>query len=491
MKGRQLAPHPVVAAYPPKLYHGLAAVRRRLGVPLYVTGGTVRDWLIGRVSHDIDITADADPGQCARIYAAAAGGTVVPLDEEHGIVRVAGDPDVDFCRFRAASLAADLHSRDFTVNALALPVGSDGRFAVEGGVIDPTGGVADLKAGRIRMTSVQALEEDPLRLLRAFRFLAVLAMEIEAGTERAIRERAHLLARPAGERIAAELDALLCGQSSGAALRAMQACGVLAVVLPEVAAGGGCRQPASHHLDVLGHSIEAVEQMTRLCREPTGAFAPSAFTGHLASYVTVAANRVALLWAALLHDIGKPLTCGQKAGGRITFYNHDNAALPAIAAIAHRLRWGRRQKERISRLVQRHMWPFHLCNVIRRQPVSGRAVLRLARKMEDDLAGLFLLAMADSLAGQGPGKPADCEERLVALYDEVMRQYEQRIRSVLKGPRLVTGHDLIARFGLTPGPRFKEILNGVASAQAAGEVSDRREALAWVARFLAEERRKG
>ncbi len=470
--------------YPPRLYRGLAAVRRRLGVALHVTGGAVRDWLLGRRSHDIDIAAAADPLACARIYAATAGGAVVVLDEEHGIVRAAGVPDVDFCRLRAATLEADLLARDFTVNAMAVPVRRDGRFAPE--VVDPAGGLQDLEQGRIRMTSAAVLDEDPLRLLRAFRFMATLEMAIEPATLAAIRSRAHLLARPAGERIGAELDGLLCGRGAAAVVREMAAAGVLRVLLPEVAAGQGCGQPSSHHLDVLGHCIETLGRMEEICRDPAPFFGPSRHAGRLAGYVTAGDNRLLLLWAALLHDIGKPVTRGEK-NGRITFHGHDNAAAAGVQAIGDRLRWSRQRRHRLARLVQRHMWPFHLCNVGRRQPLSGRAVLRLARRMEEDLDGLFLLAMADSLAGQGPGKPADCEERLVALYHEVMREYERRVRAVIEGPRLVTGHDLIERFGLVPGPRFREILDAVAEARAAGEIQDREAALAWVARFLARE----
>ncbi len=472
----------LLTAYPDHLHRGLAAVEEGLGIPLYVTGGAVRDWLLGRLTHDIDITVDADPMACARIYAATADATPVLLDAEHGIVRAAGDPVVDFCRLRAADLAADLQARDFTINALAVPVRA-GIFGTE--LVDPTGGVRDVEEGIIRMTGVTALREDPLRILRAFRFAATLGMTIEPATAAAIREHAGLLARPAGERIAAEFDILLTGRAA-AAVQSMFELGVLAVVLPEVAAGDGCRQPASHHLDVLGHSIEALARMEQICRRPAEFFSSSSHADRLATYVEDPENRLVLLWAALLHDIGKPVVQGEK-DGRIIFHGHDNAALDGIAAIGERLRWSRRRRQRLARLVRGHMWPFHLCNVSRRQPVSGKAILRLARRMEEDLAGVFLLAMADSLAGQGPEKPADCERRLVDLYDEVITGYDRHVRAVLQGPRLVTGRDLIERFGLAPGPQFSVILNAVAEAQAAGEIHDRASALAWLERFLSSE----
>jgi sulfur carrier protein ThiS len=108
----------------------------------------------------------------------------------------------------------------------------------------------------------------------------------------------------------------------------------------------------------------------------------------------------------------------------------------------------------------------------------------LVKAVGDDLSSLFLLAMADSLAGQGVGKPEGMEENLAALLREVHGVYVAHIQPVLANPPLVTGHDLIAHFGLEPGPVFKEILDGLVAAQVEGQVVGRAQALAWVEMFL-------
>ncbi|MBE0585847.1 MAG: hypothetical protein IH612_19060 [Desulfofustis sp.] len=132
------------------------------------------------------------------------------------------------------------------------------------------------------------------------------------------------------------------------------------------------------------------------------------------------------------------------------------------------------------------MHPFHLCNVARRDgEVSRRALLKICRRAGDDLAGLFLLAMADTLAGQGTDRPATIEAELAELHARVDRLYRETIAPVLAGPKLLTGNDLVATLGLEPGPIFRELLEGVETAVVEGAVRTREEALNWVRHYLA------
>jgi len=168
------------------------------GEEAYVVGGAVRDRLLGRVVVDLDVACRA-PEQAARRYRAAAGGAVFLLSERHGAWRVAlGDgTTVDFTLLRE-TIGEDLAGRDFTVNAIAetLP---------ERVVVDPLGGRDDLAAGRLRAVSDEIFRDDPLRLLRAVRFEDELGLRLEAATETLVRRDVELVARPAGERILAEL----------------------------------------------------------------------------------------------------------------------------------------------------------------------------------------------------------------------------------------------------------------------------------------------
>jgi hypothetical protein len=167
----------------------------------WIVGGAVRDRLLGRELVDLDI-ACRDPKRAAREYARGSGGAPFPLSERHGAWRVALDDGrtVDFTPL-PNGIETDLASRDFTINAIASPL--------QGGEpVDPFGGAADLEAGVLRAVSESIFEDDPLRLLRAVRLEDELGFRLAPQTERLVRENAHLVTEPAGERILAELRRL-------------------------------------------------------------------------------------------------------------------------------------------------------------------------------------------------------------------------------------------------------------------------------------------
>jgi tRNA nucleotidyltransferase/poly(A) polymerase len=171
------------------------------GEEAYVVGGAVRDELLGRPIVDVDIACGV-PEQAARAYARQVGGAPFPLSERHGAWRVAlrDGRTVDFTPLRDG-IEADLATRDFTINAIARPLGS-------GEDVDPFGGVEDLERGVIRVVSERVFADDPLRLLRAVRLEDDLGFRIETRTERLVREHAREVTRPAGERILGELERL-------------------------------------------------------------------------------------------------------------------------------------------------------------------------------------------------------------------------------------------------------------------------------------------
>jgi hypothetical protein len=171
------------------------------GQEAWVVGGAVRDELLGREVIDLDI-ACANPKAAARAYARRSGGAPFPLSERHGAWRVAldGDRTVDFTPLREG-IEQDLASRDFTINAIAIPLAG-------GEPLDPHGGLADLDARRLRAVSPAVFEDDPLRLLRAVRLEEELGTELDPETESLLRAHAGLVTKPAGERILAELERL-------------------------------------------------------------------------------------------------------------------------------------------------------------------------------------------------------------------------------------------------------------------------------------------
>lgn len=480
----------LAARFPKKLLAAVRTVGRRLGSKCYLVGGTVRDWLLDRPPHDLDLViAEGAVRFCRELIGELGGGAFVLLgtdEEEAGRVVWQGiDIDISVFRGGAVTLAADLALRDFTVNSIAVPL--EALFsAAEPRLIDPLRGMEDLNS-RLLRHDPGAFEADPLRLVRTFRFMATLSFQPVAGTLAEVRRLAGTIKQVAAERVSHELDCIMASEAAADSLWQMHECGLLGSLFPELYAGYGVEQPSFHHLDVFHHNFQALREMEKLLAGPEKFFGPLAL--ELRDYLMLPRSVIRLKWAALFHDVAKPEAQGEseKEPGRVTFYRHDDLGGERVEIIGRRLKWSNSDREQVSRLVTMHMHPFHLANVRRTGEISARAALKLWRRAGELLAGLFLLAMADSLAGQGELKPETMEEELVALFGEVLAPQRERIGPALAGPPLVNGRDLIDHFGLEPGPVF-EILDELLALQVEGSVCSRDAAFAWVERYISDRR---
>lgn len=476
--------------YPEPLIRALLRVGERRGLDLYVIGGTVRDWLLGRVPGDLDLTVAHDAVACCRaLIAELRGGTFVPLgcaEEDAGRVVWRG-LTIDFSSFRlgARTIEADLALRDFTINSMGVSLASLLDASAVPVLIDPLHGVRDLR-GRVLRACPGAFPADPLRMLRGLRLTATLGFTMDQATKADIALHAELIRRVAAERISHEMELIMATGRAHGAFAEMAQVGLLRQILPELARGEGMEQPGFHHLDVFHHSLAALGHMEEILADPVRFYPAS--VAQIQEYVARPGVRERLKWAALLHDLGKPVTMAvrEDKGGRITFYGHDQAGRDLFLQLGRKWRWSNENRERVAGLIAMHMQPFHLCNVRRENPLSRKACLNLCKKAGADLIGLFLLAMADSLAGQGEKKPPGLEAELSGLLAEVLEIQERHIRPALHGPSLLTGRDLIDVFSLSPGPLFAKILAGLEAAQVEGEVATREDALDWVERYLAQ-----
>ena len=447
---------------------------------VYVVGGAVRDLLQAKPALDLDLALSCHPFSLGRQLAAACALSFVPLDEEHGVARLASKELVfDLAQFKggATTIEEDLARRDFTINSMALPLNSclQGSFAKE--LVDPCHGLADLEEGLLRPVTDQALQDDPLRILRGFRLQAQSGFRLAARFYELLPVASNRLNQVAWERISAELQLIMVCQGAAPIFSAMADHGLFDRLFPELAAGHGVAQPDSHHLDVLAHNLEALRCLERVMAEPADYFA-ACDQHRFSSYLASLPSLRALKWAALFHDVGK-VTTRQQRQGRITFYQHDQHGGQIFARLAQRLRLPAAESQLTQLFIAQHMRPFHLCNVRRKGPLSHRACLRLARSIGDHLPGLFLLAMADSLAGQGAAKPANMEQELAELFSQVAEVMETAINPVLAAPPLLTGHDLI-KAGLQPGPLFRHIFDELQQQQVEGLVTNRHQALHWL-----------
>ncbi len=459
---------------------------------LYWAGGPVRDMLLSRPFLDIDLVMPTRAIEAARRFADNIKGTLVVLDEDHGVARVVGKGCIlDFSEFRegANSIEEDLQKRDITINAMAIPAQAaleafekyqddhDLSKPLISGLIDPCNGFADLKSQTIRAVSEENLRSDPLRLIRVFRFMADLNFSVALETELYIKRLAPCVNQAAPERITAELTHIMQSPMAGKAFKRMHASDLLQAILPEIKDMAGVEQPGFHHLDVLEHCFETLSSMDRLVENPAIKFKDAApFKSWIDSYRSLIP---ALKWTAFMHDWGKPAQKGEKAG-RVTFYNHDRTGAEMVRKVAKRLRWKGKDREFTALMVEMHMRPFHLLPDFRLGGPSRRALRRLLEKAGPHYPALFLQAMADSMAGCGPLKPADLDDELAGLADRVHKFHEKRMQPAIKAPRLITGRDILEIFAIEPGPKVGRLLKAVEAARIEGKIKDRDQAIRLV-----------
>ncbi len=477
--------------YPQGLLDSLLQTADSMTVVLYISGGALRDWLMGNSSNDLDFTINYGSVEfLEQVRKRYGSGTIVPLGMRHDdtcrLVLDGLSVDVSGFRRGSATIREDLSKRDFTVNALS----ADFKEVLEQGgeieIIDPMHGIEDLQNKTIR-SCPGAFSDDPLRMLRAFRFAALLGFEVVPETLSAIAARANLIGLSAAERIRYELEQIMMSPRAYPAFMGMNAVGLIEWVLPELYEGHGVSQPSFHHLDVLQHNLFTLDCLERIIANPKDFFPDRHRV--VDQYLSDVNSLVAIKWAALFHDAGKPATRGvlPDKDNRITFHGHDEEGRQKFVELTERLKWSRTNRDRVSRLIAMHMHPFHLCNSLRTEGVlSERAQLKICRKAGADLVGLFLIAMADCLAGQGEDKVDTIEDELAALFDVVETINREKVIPVLAGPKLLTGHDLIDTLGVSPGPQFREILDAVDLAVIEGKVGDKEAALDLVRNILAE-----
>ena len=441
------------------------------GPTAWLVGGVVRDGLLDRPLRDVDLAVQGEPEAAARAVAAKLRGPVFPLSEQFGAWRVLdGDRRFvcDISPLQGATIEEDLRHRDFTVNAMAVPLGG-------GETIDPHGGRADLEAGRLRVLGAQAYQHDPLRTLRLVRLAAELGLAPDAETERLTTAAAPRLSEPSPERVFAELrrTVVAAGALDGLALGARL--GVLGAVLPELTALRGIEQSRFHHLDVFDHTMEVLRRLIDLQADLPGVFGDLAdplrkqLDQSLADELT---RGQALRLAALFHDVGKPATRGVRADGKVTFIGHDSAGEDMVGEVFRRLRTSERLRAYVGKLTREHLV---LGFLVSKHPLEARTTYSYLRRTEPVEVEVTLLSCADRMATRGGGE----EPRIVAHLELAREVMGPALAWRAHGPPapLLRGDELAQALGMAPGPDLGELLASLEEATYAGEVSDREQAV--------------
>jgi tRNA nucleotidyltransferase (CCA-adding enzyme) len=409
---------------------GLCKRLREGGRRGWIVGGCVRDLVLGKTVQDWDVATDARPNEVMRLFP-----RVIPTGIEHGTVSVLirGVPyEVTTLRGETTysdgrrpdavvfvdDIESDLSRRDFTINAMAID-------PMNGHLIDPWGGVADLAARVIRAVGDprERFSEDGLRPLRAARFAATLSCDIEPHTLSAISQTLDTYRKVSAERIRDEWIKAMKAERPSVAFDVMQKTGMLGVTAPEMLEMVGCEQNKYHAFDVWTHSLTTLDAIQG---DPI------------------------LRVAALVHDVGKPRTREHSAKtDDFTFYGHDKVGAEMLGSVLERLRFSNEERDRIVSLVRHHL----ICYSDEWTDATVRRwIRRVSRERVEDL---YALGRADAL---GKGRPVEGEL-------EAIERLEARVAAVLDAGDALTvreltvnGRDLMTELGLKPSRRIGELL---------------------------------
>jgi len=404
----------------------------------FIVGGTVRDIVMNQPVRDIDIAVDGDAISIGQSFAKEADATFVLLDESFNSARVVlRNEHMDICSIRKGSITDDLGERDLTINAMAIPFskyccmkleeeGTDLRAAI----IDPFGGMTDIRHGVIRMISAENFVSDPLRLLRVYRFACTLGFSIDPSTSAAVNNLRHLIGSSAAERISEELRHILLCDHTTPILTAMHDSGLLSEIFPNLAVLG------SHDLSALWEACSCAEE---ILSNPAVYFGDR--SGPVEEFFSVEYRRECLKLAILMAE-------------------------EAVAEeIFKKLRLSRREMDYIRLIHARKKDILQLDNP------DKTALMAFLRKLDNTLYALLVYIFAVDSVSPSHGS------HVSSLANNLIHTYQDEYIPRMKRLPLINGYDLIDKFSLSPSSFFREILSGIELLALEGKISTREEAL--------------
>ena len=432
---------------------------QKAGYEAYFAGGSVRDMLMEREPEDYDIATSAKPDEIEKIVDGMhLESKTVPIGKQFGVILgIVNGHSFEIATFRSdssysdgrrpdaiifSSAKEDAVRRDFTINGLFYdPIKKE--------VLDFIEGQKDIKEKKVRFIGEahERIKEDHLRLLRGVRFKNNFGFEYGPRTESAIQELAHLVDNVSRERVADEITKMLLHPRRSHSMKELDELDILERVLPEITAGKGVKQPIEYHQegDVFTHVLKSLHDM------------PEEFVSK------------ELVWAVLLHDIGKPATFEEKPD-RVHFDGHAELSAKMARDVCQRMKLSKAETTKITWLIDRHM------------QIGFIPKMRRAHQVKLFWNPWFEDLMRMHYCDEHGSHPVD-----LSLYEEIMKLYEEFKNEPLLEDHfkpLLTGDDLIKSFDLEPGPKLKDILEELRCAQIEGVVKDREEAVKFVEGYL-------
>ena len=476
-----------------KLINQLNAFASTRGVQLYLVGGCVRDLLLNRPISDLDFALAQDALSFARAFADVLGAAFVTLEEQLPTARVVireTGLSLDFAQFRSGTVEEDLRLRDLTINAIGMELWSliTRPFAQ---LVDPCNGLSDLKSGQLRFPSESVVLDDPLRMLRVYRFAAQLDFAIPEETVHLISRHKDLLTqvKPSGnprdtvatERVRDELIKILDVTNAAAYLRQMDDIRILSQILPEIESMREVQQDDCEHRGLWEQSLLALQMFEEQSIPDVLHPYQREIQDYLNTNLVIGLRRKTIIKLALiLQNIAKPVTKTADSQGMIESIKPETDEAEIAVRIVKRLRLGGKAAKLVSCLVRHHS---HLMDMLKTAP-TRKLIIRFLKTANQDWLGVLLISYAGLRASQGNLREPPELSKVEQVMREIADCYFLEILPMMAQERLITGDEIMDALDLKPGVIIGEILKQVEELQFDGKIHSPEEALVAARRFL-------
>jgi len=435
----------------------LSSLAKEKNIPIFLVGGYIRDLFLGVHRKDYDFALPKEASSFIPMIEEILHLHFFKIGKEEintiTYRMIKKEMSIDLTLFQGKAIEEDLQRRDFTINATSFSLRDETFHSVEGAL-------EDIRNRMIRTVSNHSVDQDPLRMLRAIRYLCTLdRFRMEMALKDEISLKKEKIGKLPGERIKMELDQILLSSRPELGMRSLYECGLLFILMPELKGLENLGQNEHHHLDVLSHTLLMVEKISWA----------SGWIAQKGSNISLSQEDwLSLYYAALFHDIGKQDTYLKDEKGRVHFYHHEAFSCQRVENIMERLRFSNLMRSKILYLIQHHMRIPNLS-----AETKETALKRLVNQMGEEAPLLVVLTLADKEASRGI---------LSIQIDELVEGHSLRIldlfkeKGIVHPPPLITGHDVMV-LGYPSGPKVGEILNFIREKQVEGEIKNREEAL--------------